>query len=218
DLRRGVDALRIDGGVLGEDQRAVLAVAVEVLHLRMDVPVLLRGAGHVELEEIDLEVDDRLEKVQGAEDGGGDGVVRAPPGLTDMRLRGEVEDDGPAAPAQFSDGRVDRRLVREIAAVDPKAVAEMADVAQLARAGGPHERAHVGAVLDELLDEMGSYEAVGPRDEACATPVFALELFQKTSVLRLRRLCPIARRRRKSPATEGRPHRPLNLRSVPRLH
>jgi hypothetical protein len=56
------------------------------------VPVLLRGAGGVELLDLEPVVDDRLEQVERAERVRRHRLVGPVPRLADVRLRAEVED------------------------------------------------------------------------------------------------------------------------------
>ena len=74
-----------------QDQPARVVEVVMVGDRLVDVPVLLRGAGGVELLELELPVDDRLQEVERAEDIRRDGLVGPVPRLADVRLRAEVE-------------------------------------------------------------------------------------------------------------------------------
>jgi hypothetical protein len=103
----------------------------------------------------DVPVDDRLEQVQRPEDVGRDRLVGAMPGLADVRLRAEVEDEGlvgrlPELPHEV----VDRGAVGEVREVHLQPVAQVRDVVQRAARVGADERVHVGAELDEAVRQV----------------------------------------------------------------
>src|SRR5204863_9346700 len=69
-----------------------LVVVVEVGDCFVDVPVLLRGAGRVELLKLESLLDDRLKEVQRPDGVGHHGLVGPMPGFADVSLSTEVED------------------------------------------------------------------------------------------------------------------------------
>ena len=75
-----------------QDQAAVVVEVVVVRDRLVDVAVLLRRAGGVELLELEPVVDDRLEQVERADRVRHHRLVRAVPRLADVRLRAEMED------------------------------------------------------------------------------------------------------------------------------
>ena len=108
DLRRRVDRLRVDRRALVEDEAARVVEVVVVRDGLADVPVLLRRPGGVELLDLELPVDDRLQEIQRPEHVRGDGLVRPVPGLADVRLRAEVEDVRAVGRASSARGRGSR--------------------------------------------------------------------------------------------------------------
>ena len=75
-----------------QDQAALVVEVVVVRDGLADVAVLLRGAGGVELLELEAVVDDRLQQVERADRVRHHRLVRPVPRLADVRLRAEVED------------------------------------------------------------------------------------------------------------------------------
>src|ERR687898_2838786 len=116
----------------------------------VNVSVLLGGPGRGYLRSVKVVVDDRLEKVQRADDVRHHRLVRTVPGLADMRLRGQVEDVRPfSACSKFSDDAVDRVPVGEISPVDGQAAAEMRDVVERAARRRTDKSKDVRAEPDE---------------------------------------------------------------------
>ena len=98
-----------------QDQPAALVEVVVVGDRLADVSVLLRGAGRVELLELEVVVDDRLEQVERPDGVRQDRLVRPVPRLADVRLRAEVEDVRLVrALLEVTHQIVDRRLVGEV--------------------------------------------------------------------------------------------------------
>ena len=161
DLRRRVDRFRVDGRALVQDEAAF---RVEVVMMRdglVDVAVLLRRAGRVELLELEAVVDDRLEQVERAERVRHDGLVRPVPRLADVSLRAEVEDVRLVRRlAKLAHEVVDRRLVRQVGEVHLQPVAQVRDVVQRAARRCADEGVHMSAELDERVREMRAHEAV----------------------------------------------------------
>ena len=92
DLRGRVDRLRVDRRALVQDQAARVVEVVVVRDGLAHVAVLLRGAGGVELLELEAPVDDRLEQVERADRVRHHRLVGPVPRLADVRLCAEVED------------------------------------------------------------------------------------------------------------------------------
>ena len=161
-----------------EDEPAVVVEVVVVGDVLADVPVLLRRARGVELLELELPVDDRLEEVERPE-------RRSPSTVSYGRCH-----DSPTcacAPRWKTYGRsgaclqlahevVDRRAVREVGEVHLEPVPEMPDVVQRTARGRAHERVHRRAELDEGVREVRAHEAVGSGDEHGAALVDVAEL------------------------------------------
>ena len=180
-LRGRVDRLRVDRRALVQDQPARLVEVVMVRDVLAHVAVLLRGAGGVELLQLQAPVDDRLEQVQRPDRVRHHRLVGAVPRLTHVRLRAEMEDVRLVRDrvAQLLDQVVDRRLVGQVGELHLQPVAQVRDVVQRATRGRTHERVHVGADLDERIRQVRAHEAVGTRDEHGAAAVDVAELATK---------------------------------------
>src|SRR5205085_11219725 len=131
------------------------------------VPVLLGGAGGVELLELEPVVDDRLEQVERADGVRHYRLVRPVPRLAHVRLGAEVEDVRAVARrvAELADEVVDGGAVGEVGEVNLHAVAQVPDVVQGAARSGAHEGVDAGVEVNERLGQVRAHEAVGAGDE-----------------------------------------------------
>ena len=161
-----------------QDQPARVVEVVVVGDRLADVPVLLRGSRGVELLDLELEVDDRLQEVERSEDVRRDGLVRPVPRLADVRLGAEVEDVRPIRRRllELADEAVDRDLVREVGEVHLDPAPELPDVVERAARRRADERVHRGAELDERLGQVRAHEAVRAGDDDGAAAVDVSEL------------------------------------------
>ena len=177
-LRGRVDRLRVDRRALVQDQAAGVVEVVVVGDALADVAVLLRGAGGVELLQLEAVVDDRLEQVQRPDRVRHHRLVRPVPRLADVRLGAEVEDVRLVGDrvAQLLDEVVDRRLVGQVGELHLQPVAEVRDVVERAARRGADEGVHVGADLDERVGEVRAHEPVRAGDEHRAAGVGVAEL------------------------------------------
>lgn len=85
-LRGRVNTLRVDRGALAKEDAAVLLELVVTAQLLSDVSVLLVRPRRVELRDVQVELDDRLQEVQRPRDVRLDRIVGPVPGLTDVGL------------------------------------------------------------------------------------------------------------------------------------
>ena len=85
-----------------QDQAARVVEVVVVRDVVAHVAVLLRGAGGVELLELEAGVDDRLQQVERADRVRHHRLVGPVPRLADVRLGAEVEDVRPVGRVSFS--------------------------------------------------------------------------------------------------------------------
>jgi hypothetical protein len=176
-LRCGVDRLRVDRRALVQDQTTRLVEVVLVRDVLVHVPVLLGRSGRVELLELELPVDDRLQEVQRAENVGGDRLVGPVPRLAHVGLRAEVEHVRPVGRVlELADEVVDRGAVGQVGEVNLEAVAEVADVVERAARVGADEGVDRRAQLDQGVCEMRTHEPVRPGDENGASLVDVAEL------------------------------------------
>ena len=178
DLCRRVHGLRVDRRALVQDEAAGGVEVVVVRDRLAHVAVLLGGAGGVELLELEPVVDHRLEKVQRPDGIRHHRLVRAVPGLADVRLRAEVKEVRPVRRREevVADEVVDRGLVGQVREDDANVAAQVADVVQRAARGGAHERDHVRADVVERVGQVRAHEPVGTGDDDGAAAVDAGEL------------------------------------------
>jgi hypothetical protein len=178
DLGGRVDRLRVDRRALVQDQPAFLVEVVVVGDGLAHVAVLLRGAGGVELLELEAPVHDRLEQVERADRVRHHRFVRPVPRLADVRLRAEVEDVRLVRRrvAQLLDEVVDRRPVGQVGELHLQPVAQVRDVVQRAARRCADECGHVRAEVHERVRQVRSHEAVGARDEHGTAAVDVAEL------------------------------------------
>ena len=139
-----------------EDQAAVVVEVVVVGDRLADVSVLLGCAGGVELLELETVVDDRLEEVERPDRVRHQRLVRPVPGLVDVSLRAEVEDERLVGRVEqvLRDDEVDRVLVGEVREMHLQAPAQVRDVAERAARSCADEGVDVRAQLDERVGQV----------------------------------------------------------------
>ena len=183
DLRGRVDRLRVDRRALVQDQPARLVEVVVVGDALAHVAVLLRGAGRVELLQLQPPVDDRLEQVQRPDRVRHHRLVGPVPRLAHVRLGAEMEDVRLVRDRvpQLLDQIVDRRLVGQVGELHLQPAAQVRDVVERPTRGRTHERMHVGADLDQRIRQVRTHETVSARDQHRAARVDVAELATQVS-------------------------------------
>ena len=142
------------------------------------VAVLLGGAGGVELLELDVVVDDRLQQVERPHGVRHHRLVRAVPGLADVRLCTEMEHvrSVRGGHQMVAHAMVDRGLVGQVREDDRQLVPTMADVVERPRRGRADECDDMSAEGDERLGQVRAHESIGTRDEAGSIAIRRLEV------------------------------------------
>lgn len=132
---------------------------VLVGHLLIDVAVFLGGAGHVELGDVQVQIDDSLEEIQRSIHVHVNRFVRAFPQFADVCLCSEMENYAVEVVSEPFESLLYGMLVTEIASMDLDFVSEVADISEFAM-GRTDENVYVCAELDETFCEMRADESV----------------------------------------------------------